>query len=55
MSHAVFIAGAYGVTLLIVAVLIVRAVVDFRTQNRILADLEARGAGRRSTRRDHAS
>ncbi|KAB0264784.1 heme exporter protein CcmD [Microvirga brassicacearum] len=50
MPHAVFIAGAYGVTLLIVAGLIVRAVIDFRLQKRALARLEARGAGRRSAR-----
>jgi len=55
MQHAVFIAGAYGVTLLIVAGLIVRAIVDFRLQKRNLAELEARGAGRRSARRNPAS
>jgi len=50
MSHGVFIAGAYGVTLLIVAALIVRAVVDSRAQRRALDVLESRGAGRRSSR-----
>ncbi len=50
MSHSVFIAGAYAVTLLIVAGLIVRAIVDFRFQKRALTELESRGAGRRSVR-----
>ncbi len=50
MSHGVFIAGAYGVTLLIIAALIVRAVLDSRAQRRALDVLESRGAGRRSSR-----
>ncbi|WP_210496377.1 heme exporter protein CcmD [Microvirga antarctica] len=48
MSHGVFIVGAYAITGLVVAALIVRAVVDARLQQRALAALEARGAGRRS-------
>jgi heme exporter protein D len=55
MSHNVFIAGAYGVTLLIVAGLIFRAVIDFRLQKRNLAELEARGIVRRSARGKPAS
>lgn len=49
-SHALFIIGAYAVTALVVAGLILRAVVDHRIQLRALADLEARGVGRRSRR-----
>lgn len=51
MSHTVFIASAYVVTALIVGGLILRAVIDFRLQTRALAELEARGVGRRSARR----
>jgi heme exporter protein D len=51
MSHTIFIAEAYGVTLLIVVGLILRAVIDFRLQKRALAELEARGAGRRSRKK----
>lgn len=49
-SHALFIASAYAITALVVAALIVRAIVDHRIQRRALADLEARGIGRRSRR-----
>lgn len=49
-THTMFIAGAYGVTALIVAGLVLRAVVDHRAQKRALSDLETRGAGRRSRR-----
>ncbi|QFU15022.1 heme exporter protein CcmD [Microvirga thermotolerans] len=49
-SHAAFIAAAYGITALVVAGLILRAVLDHRLQRRALAALEARGAGRRSRR-----
>ncbi|MCB8819151.1 heme exporter protein CcmD [Microvirga rosea] len=49
-SHAAFIASAYVITAVVVAGLIVRAVVDHRIQRRALAELEARGAGRRSRR-----
>jgi heme exporter protein D len=50
MSHPFFITAAYGVTALIVAGLLLRAVLDHRAQVRALADLEARGIGRRSRR-----
>jgi heme exporter protein D len=48
--HVVFIAGAYGITALIVGGLVLRAVLGHRGQKRALADLEARGVGRRSRR-----
>ena len=41
---------SYVVTALVVAGLILRAVIDHRIQVRALADLEARGVGRRSRR-----
>ena len=50
MTHAAFIVSAYGITVLIIAGLILRAVIDFRQQSRALAELEARGIGRRSAR-----
>jgi heme exporter protein D len=50
MSHTFFIVCAYGVTALILAGLIGRAVIDHRIQARALADLEARGASRRPRR-----
>ena len=49
-QHAFFILSSYAVTALIVAALIVRAVIDHRVQARALAELEARGVGRRSRR-----
>lgn len=48
--HAGFILAAYGATALVVGGLILRAVLDHRAQLRNLADLEARGTRRRSTR-----
>ncbi len=48
--YTVFIAGAYGVTALVVAGLVLRAALDYRAQVRALADLESRGVGRRSRR-----
>ncbi len=47
--HALFILAAYAVTALIVAGLILRAVLDHRSQLRALADLEGRGLRRRSS------
>ncbi len=49
-QHAFFILSSYGVTALVVLGLILRAVVDHRTQAKALAELEARGVGRRSRR-----
>jgi heme exporter protein D len=50
--HAAFIVAAHGVTALIVAALIGRAVLGRRAQIRALAELEGRGARRRSERAD---
>ena len=49
-THAAFIAAAYAITALVVAGLILRAYLDHRFQQQALAELEARGAGRRSRR-----
>ena len=46
--HAFFILAAYGAATLILAGLILRAFLDHRAQVAALADLEARGARRRS-------
>lgn len=46
--HAAYIVAAYGMTLAVIAALIVWVVVDYRRQRRILADLERRGVTRRS-------
>jgi heme exporter protein D len=43
-AHLPFIAAAYGITLLVVGGLILRAVLDHRAQMRALAALERRGA-----------
>ena len=48
MSHTFFIAFSYILTALVVIGLVLRAVIDHRIQVRALADLEARGVGRRS-------
>jgi heme exporter protein D len=49
-THAAFIVSAYGFATLIVAAMIAWIVVDHRRQTRSLAELEARGATRRSER-----
>jgi heme exporter protein D len=48
--HAAFIVAAYGVSVLVVAGLIIWIVLDHRAQQRRLASLEARGVSRRSDR-----
>jgi heme exporter protein D len=48
--HAVFIIAAYGVTFAAVAALAFYIVADDRKQQRLIADLEARGIRRRSAR-----
>ena len=48
--HAAFIVAAYAATALILGGLILRAVLDHRAQTRALAELEGRGAVRRSRR-----
>ncbi len=50
MSHSFFIAFSYILTALVIVGLVLRAVIDHRIQVRALADLEARGIGRRSRR-----
>ena len=51
-NHAGFILAAYGLTALVIAGLAVWIVVDGRARRRELADLEARGVRRRSSRPD---
>jgi heme exporter protein D len=46
--HAFFILSAYAATALIVVGLALRAMIDHRAQARALAELEQRGARRRS-------
>ncbi len=46
--HAFFIVASYGVTALVMAGLILRALIDHRAQRRALDALEARGMARRS-------
>lgn len=48
--HASFILASYAATILIIGGLALRMIVDQRQQARALADLEARGARRRSDR-----
>jgi heme exporter protein D len=48
--HATFIALAYGVAAIILAVLIAWIVLDHRAQQRALGELETRGVTRRSGR-----
>ncbi|HEY8566121.1 MAG TPA: heme exporter protein CcmD [Beijerinckiaceae bacterium] len=47
-SHGGFILAAYAVTALVLAALILRAVIGERRVRRQLAELESRGARRRS-------
>ena len=46
--HANFILAAYGVTLLVLLVLIAWIVLDYRSQRRRVAELESQGITRRS-------
>jgi len=46
--YAAFIVAAYSLTLAVVAALIAWVLLDYRAQQKILADLEARGMTRRS-------
>ena len=50
MTHTFFIVLSHALTALVIAGLALRAVIDHRIQVRILAELEARGVGRRSRR-----
>ncbi|MBI4275213.1 MAG: heme exporter protein CcmD [Rhizobiales bacterium] len=48
--HAAFIVAAYAVAALVVTVLVAWIVADYRIQKQRLANLEAHGITRRSTR-----
>ncbi|MEN3929539.1 heme exporter protein CcmD [Microvirga sp. W0021] len=48
--HSVFIIGAYAFAIIVIAGLVGRIMLDTKTQKRRLAELEARGIGRRSKR-----
>ncbi|MCG5234020.1 heme exporter protein CcmD [Xanthobacter oligotrophicus] len=50
MSHFAFIAASYGVATLGLGLLAAWLLVDYGRQRRTLADLEARGIGKRSRR-----
>ncbi len=49
-AHASFIIAAYLATILVVVALIAWVLADYRTQQRDLADLEARGHGRKGSK-----
>ena len=49
--HAAFIVTAYSAAIVILAVLIGWIALDYRAQQRILADLEKRGVKRRSRKK----
>ena len=48
--HADFILGAYAVAIVVIAAMIAWVVVDYRRQQRMLAELEEHGVTRRSER-----
>jgi heme exporter protein D len=54
-THAGFILAAYAVAVVVIGVLIAWVLLDYRKQQRILADLEARGVTRRSERANRGS
>ena len=49
-AHATFIIAAYLATILVVVALIAWVLADYRTQQRDLADLEARRHGRKGNK-----
>ena len=49
--HADFIVAAYAAGIFVVAGLVAWVVLDYAAQRRVLGDLEARGAARRSRKR----
>ena len=51
MTHFVFIAASYGVSLLALGLLALWLMLDYRSQRRTLSELEARGVGRRRVNR----
>lgn len=50
MGHVAFVSAAYGVTALVLAGIALWLAADHHARKRELADLEARGVRRRSTR-----
>jgi len=48
VNHLGFILAAYAATVLVIGVLIAWVALDYRVQRRVLADLDAKGVGRRS-------
>ncbi|MDI4656163.1 heme exporter protein CcmD [Xanthobacter autotrophicus] len=50
MTHFAFIAASYGVATLGLGLLAAWLLADYGRQRRVLADLEARGVGKRSRR-----
>lgn len=49
ISHMPFIVGSYAAAVVVIGILIGWVMLDFRTQRRVLAELEARGVTRRSS------
>jgi heme exporter protein D len=49
-AHIGFIVAAYAAGIIVVVALIAWVVLDYRTQRRILGELEAKGLSRRSVR-----
>ena len=49
-SHTTFIVAAYAAAIVVIGALIAWVVLDYRTQRRMLYDLETRGVTRRSER-----
>ena len=47
-AHMEFIMAAYGAGIVVIGALIAWVTLDYRTQRRILAELEAQGVSRRS-------
>ncbi len=46
-AHAAFIVAAYAATILVVIGLVAWVIADYRAQQRVLDELEARGLGRK--------
>jgi heme exporter protein D len=47
-AHAAFIIAAYGATIIVVIALIIWVIGDYWEQKRVLAELDARGVGRKT-------
>jgi heme exporter protein D len=52
VAHIQFIAAAYAAAVVVIAALIGWVMLDYRTQRRVLAELEMHGASRRSLLRE---